>query len=145
MKNYTRIALLSLVLCSFSVFAANKSGRHLNPTTNKARKASNQNQVLTTTPFFTEDFASGLPAGWQTVDNAGNGVNWGYTTTGIANQVDYPGYDSLSTTGTSAANGYMLYDSDASNGGVGGEDADLITDAIDCSAHSNVHLHSMNF
>jgi hypothetical protein len=34
----------------------------------------------------------------------------------------------------------MIYDSDSANGSVGGEDADLITDAIDCSAHANVHL-----
>ncbi len=141
MKNYTRIALLSLLLCSFSVFATSKNGgRHLNPTTRAVQKAANQNQIQAITPFFFEDFASGLPSGWQAIDNAGNGVNWTYTTTGIANQGSYPGYDSLSTTNTSASNGYMMYDSDSTNGGVGGEDADLITDAIDCSAHSNVHL-----
>ncbi len=141
MKNYTRIALLSFVLCSISVFATSKNGRrHVNQTTRSVQKAATQNQIQALTPFFYEDFAAGLPSGWQAVDNAGNGVNWGYTTSGIANQVDYPGYDSLSVTNTSAANGYMLYDSDSSNGGVGGEDADLITDAIDCSTHSNVHL-----
>lgn len=141
MKNYTRIAFLSLVLCSFSLFATSKNGgRHVNPTTRTVQKAANQNQIQALTPFFYEDFASGLPSGWQAVDNAGNGVNWGYTTSGIANQGSYPGYDSLSITNTSASNGYMMYDSDSTNGGVGGEDADLITDAIDCSTHSNVHL-----
>ena len=139
MKNYTRIALLSLILCSFSVFA-NNSKTHNNKTTQTTQKVAGQNQTQTITPFFVEDFASGLPSGWQALDNAGNGVNWSYTTTGIANQVSYPGFDSLSTTNTSAANGYMVYDSDASNGSVGGEDADLITNAIDCSTHSNVHL-----
>ena len=141
MKNYTRIALLSLILCSFSVFATTNNGkRHVNKTTKAVQKVANQNQTQAITPFFYEDFASGLPSGWQALDNAGNGVNWSYTTTGIANQGSYPGFDSLSHTNTSAANGYMIYDSDASNGSVGGEDADLITDAIDCSAHSNVHL-----
>lgn len=141
MKNYTRIALLSLILCSFSVFATSNNGkRQVKKTTKAVQKAANQNQTQAITPFFFEDFASGLPAGWQALDNAGNGVNWAYTTTGIVNQGNYPGFDSLSHTNTSAANGYMIYDSDASNGSVGGEDADLITDAIDCSAHSNVHL-----
>lgn len=140
MKNYTRIALFAFVLCSFSAFAGTKNGRHLNPTTKAVQKAANQNQVQALTPFFYEDFAAGLPSGWQAIDNAGNGINWSYTTTGIANQGSYPGYDSLSTTNTSASNGYMIYDSDASNGGVGGEDADLITGPIDCSTHSNVHL-----
>lgn len=141
MKNYTRIALLSLILCSVTVFASSTKGRrHIKQTTKTIQKVASQNQTQAITPFFYEDFASGLPSGWQALDNAGNGVNWSYTTTGIANQGSYPGYDSLSTTNTSAANGYMIYDSDASNGSVGGEDADLITDAIDCSAHSNVHL-----
>ncbi len=142
MKNSTRIAVLALLFCSFSTIAATKKGnRHVNPTNKKVQRANNQNQILASTAFFYEDFSAGLPSGWQAIDNAGNGVNWSYTTTGIANQGSYPGFDSLSTTNTSAANGYMIYDSDASNGSVGGENADMITDAIDCSAHSNVHLY----
>lgn len=142
MKNSTRIAVLALLFCSFTTFAATKAGkRHVNPTSKKVERSSNPNQIQALTPFYYEGFSSGLPAGWQTIDNAGNGVNWGYTTTGIANQGSYPGFDSLSTANTTATDGYMIYDSDAQNGSVGGEDADMITDAIDCSLHSNVHLY----
>lgn len=141
MKNSTRIALLSLLFCSYSVFATTKNvSRHINATPKEVQKAGTQNQTQSITPFFYEDFALGLPAGWQAIDNAGNGVNWSYTTTGIFNYGTYPGWDSLSVTNTTASNGYMIYDSDASNGSVGGENADMITDAIDCSLHSNVHL-----
>ncbi len=139
MKNYTRIALIFLLLSSVTSFGAGvKSNRHIK--TSKVTKNSIQNRMQTISPFFYENFSGGLPAGWQTLDNAGNGVNWSFTTTGIANQGFYPGLDSLSPTNTSAANGYMIYDSDASNASVNGENADLITDAIDCSLHSNVHL-----
>ena len=62
MKNYTRIALLSLILCSFSVFATTNNGkRHVNKTTKAVQKVANQNQTQAITPFFYEDFASGLP------------------------------------------------------------------------------------
>ncbi len=139
MKNYTRIALIFLLLSSVSSFGAGvKSNRHIK--TSKVTKNSIQNRMQTLTPFFYENFSAGLPAGWQTIDNAGHGVNWSFTTTGIAHQGSYPGLDSLSPTNTSAGNGYMIYDSDASTASVGGENADLITDAIDCSLHSNVHL-----
>lgn len=90
--------------------------------------------------FYTEDFAGGLPSGWTTVDSAGNGINWRYTTTGPY----YSGYDSLSVTMTSAANGYMIYESDSLNS-VGGENAYLQSAAINCSAHSTVHLVYKDF
>ena len=139
MKNYTRIALIFLLLSSVTSFGAGvKSNRHIK--TSKVTKNSIQNRMQTLTPFFYENFSAGLPAGWQTIDNAGHGVNWSFTTTGISRQGSYPGLDSLSPTNTSAGNGYMIYDSDASTASVGGENADLITDAIDCSLHSNVHL-----
>ncbi|MBL0104684.1 MAG: T9SS type A sorting domain-containing protein [Bacteroidetes bacterium] len=143
MKNYTRIAFLFLLLCSVNTFAAGKHQRGARTTTKSAARHGviNPNSSLSNTIFYSEDFASGLPLTWQAVDNAGNGINWSYTTTGITNQGSYGMYDSLSTLNTTAANGYMIYDSDASNGGVGGEDADLLTGPIDCSTYSNVHLY----
>ena len=139
MKNYTRIAFLFLILSSVSAIGAStRSSRHVKP--NNSHKIVQQNRTNVLSPFYYEDFSTGLPAGWQAIDNSTHGVNWAYTTTGITNSTAYPGFDSLSPTNTSAANGYMLYDSDAGNTSVGGENADLISGAIDCSTHSNVHL-----
>jgi hypothetical protein len=90
-------------------------------------------------PFYTEDFANGLPSAWQAIDSAGNGLNWRYTTTG-----SHDG-NSLSSTGTSASNGYMIYDSDSAGGMHGVDMADLISGPIDCSTHPNVHLNFNEF
>ncbi|MFM7217145.1 MAG: T9SS type A sorting domain-containing protein [Bacteroidota bacterium] len=90
--------------------------------------------------FFTESFASGLPASWSVSDNSGNGVNWKYSTAGAVNPTLQPFPSLISAIGTSAADGFMLYDSDSAGQSVGGEDADLTTIRIDCSGRSNVHL-----
>lgn len=96
--------------------------------------------------IYTEDFSNGIPSGWQLIDNAGNGVNWKLTTTGIYNAAQYPQLISrLSQNGTTAANGYMLYDSDSSGQTVQGEDADMITGSIDCSNHATVRLSFQQF
>ncbi len=84
--------------------------------------------------FFTEDFSSGIPAGWTNVDAAGNGVVWTATSAGAANG------DTMSTVGTSAANGYVIFDSDGSGASVGGEDGILTSSAIDCSGKPLVVL-----
>ncbi len=89
-------------------------------------------------PFFTEDFASGIPATWGNIDNAGSGVVWVYTTTGayVPNLV----VDAqLNPIGTSASNGYAKIDSDSAGFGVL-EDASLVTPAINCTGHTNVRL-----
>jgi len=88
--------------------------------------------------FFTEDFASGIPLGWTNVDNSGNNILWRVTTTGASNgnvSVDTV----LNTAGTTAANGYLIIDSDSA-GQSSTQDAVLTTAAINCSAHSSVHL-----
>jgi hypothetical protein len=97
----------------------------------------NPNTVLSV-PFYSEDFASGLPGTWLNIDN-GSAANvlWRWTDSGAAN--GFPFDDAMDTAGTSAENGYMIFDSDSAGGG-GGEDASLITDAIDCSGKANVHL-----
>lgn len=88
--------------------------------------------------FFTEDFASGIPAGWTNVDNSGNNVLWRATTTGAINGNPYT--DSvLSNAGTSAANGYLIIDSDSAGQSLT-EDAVLTSSAINCAGHSSVHL-----
>ncbi|MFM9050955.1 MAG: choice-of-anchor J domain-containing protein [Bacteroidota bacterium] len=93
-----------------------------------------------TSAFFIETFSGTLPQGWSVIDNAGNGVNWKHTLTGADNFTNQPFPAALSISGSSAGDGYMLYDSDSSGQSVGGEDADLISPRIDCSGKSNVHL-----
>ena len=88
----------------------------------------------TAVAIFSEDFAAGLPATWSAVDNIGNGEIWTYTTVGAS------GGDTLSSVGTSAANGYMLFDSDLGGTTTGAEDADLKTPAINCSSNASVFL-----
>src|SRR5688572_13913820 len=88
--------------------------------------------------FFTEDFASGIPPGWTNVDLSGNNILWRTTTTGSSNgnvSVDTV----LNPAGTTAANGYLIIDSDSA-GQLVTQDAVLTTDAINCSGHTSVHL-----
>ncbi|MFM9027788.1 MAG: hypothetical protein ACKOQ6_07300, partial [Bacteroidota bacterium] len=42
----------------------------------KAPPANHSTQV----PFYSEDFAGGIPAGWTLVDSASSGVNWTVST-----------------------------------------------------------------
>ncbi len=143
MKNSTRIFIfLAFVLSSYCLSAANRHGSQApvdNGATKSFRSTPTPNRVQAV-PFYSEDFNGGLPAGWQAIDNAGNGVNWHWTTTGIYNVGSTPGLDTLSSDGTTAANGYMVYDSDSAGGTLTGEDADLISGSIDCSLYTVVHL-----
>ena len=125
----------------------NRSGKQVNQTASQInqsmRVAPQANQV--NAAFYSEDFAAGIPAGWSNVDATSSGVNWSYTTTGAFNQVDYDGFDSLSTTGTTAANGYIKFDSDSAGASVGGEDGILTTSAINCTGQSTVRFRCNEF
>lgn len=88
--------------------------------------------------FFSEDFASGIPAGWTNVDNSGNNVLWRTTTTG-ALSMGAPVDAQLNPVGTSAANGYLILDSDSAGSSLT-ENTELTTVAINCSGHPNVYL-----
>ncbi len=127
MKKITTYTFVFLMLIT-SVMASNPSGNNKNGTA----RHSGPNSVQTV-PFYMQDFSGGIPGTWQNNDNAGDGVMWRYTTTGSS-----IGFGNLSNAGTSAANGYVILDSDSAF--PGGADAELITDAIDCSSKANVHL-----
>ncbi|CAN5517042.1 hypothetical protein BH11BAC1_BH11BAC1_00320 [soil metagenome] len=127
MKKITTHAFVFLLLVS-TAMAGNQSGKKNNGT---ARHG--QGNSTLTIPFYSEDFASGIPGTWQSTDNVGDGVVWRYTTTGSSLS-----FGNLNPTGTTAANGYVILDSDSAF--PSGADAELITDAIDCSAKTNVHL-----
>ena len=136
MKYYYYILFTCLLLNSFLSIAGDKNNPSPALITILTNRAGQINLQKTSSPFFNEDFASGLPSGWQVIDSAGIGVNWHFTTTGTYNTA----YDSLSVINTTAANGYMIYDSDSANITFGGENADLISTSINCSLHPNVHL-----
>ena len=137
MKYYTLILFTGILFNSFLSLANDKKqNQHSRLLTSPALNAGKIIFQNSFTPFFSEDFAGGFSSGWQAIDRAGNGVNWHYTTTGTYNTL----YDSLSVVGTTAVNGYMIYDSDSANTSVGGENADLISPSINCSSHPNVHL-----
>ena len=76
--------------------------------------------------IYSTDFAGSLPADWTTNLISGP-VNWAWTDTGG----DYGGQ----LNSTTAANGYMILDSDGLGTG-SSEEADLISPAIDCSGAS---------
>lgn len=106
--------------------------------TNHDYNKNENNNTNIVMPFFTEDFAAGIPAGWTNTDNAGSGVVWVVTTTGAYNTgavVD----EQLNPSGTSAANGYLKIDSDSAGPG-SAQNASITTVAINCSGHSLVHL-----
>ena len=136
MKYYYYILFTGILLNSFLSFAGDTNKQPPALATKLTNNAGLLDLQKTSSPFFVEDFASGLPSGWQVIDSAGIGVNWHYTTTGTYNTA----YDSLSVNGTTAANGYMIYDSDSANTAFGNENADLISTSINCSLHPNVHL-----
>ncbi len=109
---------------------------------NEKQSSSNSSAFNRSTqaPFFSEVFAGGIPPTWQNIDSSGSGVYWTWTTSGT--YIPYPGQnDSLSVSGTSANNGYMMFDSDSAQGTAQGEYGVLITDAIDCSMHSTVRVN----
>ncbi len=140
MKNYTRILLLSILLSPFATMAGNGI-KNQNKETNYARKIVNGqvNFSNSFSAFYTEDFSGGVPSGWQQIDSAGNGKVWKHTTTGAFDNT------TLDSNGTTSNNGYMIIDSDSSLSSIGGENADLITDAIDCTGKPTVVLNFNEF
>jgi len=143
MKNSTRIFLAFVFLLSTGIMNA-RTREHSVATSDQGNPMNFRSNpvpsLINAVPFYTEDFASGLPSGWTAVDNNSSGVNWRWTTTGIYNVGSTPGLDTLNSVGTSAANGYMIFDSDSSNGTLFGEDADLTSGSIDCSMYNVVRL-----
>ena len=85
MKYYFCILFTCILLNSFLSFAGDKNNQHPALVTTLTNKTEQLNLQKTSSPFFNEDFASGLPSGWQVIDSAGIGVNWHFTITGTYN------------------------------------------------------------
>ncbi len=137
MKKFTSYFFILLMIATSTAMAGDSFAKKKND----SARHGNTNHVLTT-PFYLEDFASGIPATWQNVDNAASGVVWRFTTTGATGS-SFPCSGAMSNAGTSAANGYVIFDSDSAFPAAG--DADLISAAINCSARTNVHLTFASF
>jgi hypothetical protein len=90
--------------------------------------------------FFNEDFSGGIPAGWQLADSTGSQVQWRWTITGSLNLPGSLDTNFLHTAGTTAANGYMIFDSDSAEGTGGDENSWLVSPAINATGKTNVHL-----
>ena len=84
MKNSTRIltVLLCLLVSSLAVNARNGQIIPASPQASSAGTPGQSNLMNAILPFYSEDFASGLPATWQAIDSTGNVLNWKYTTVG---------------------------------------------------------------
>ncbi len=96
-------------------------------------------------PFWTEDFDNGIPTGWTTTDGSSNGVLWeACSGTGPSpNCVDLYGQDPFAS--TTAANGFVVVDSDAAGDLPTNHISRLTTSAIDCSAASKVFAIFQNY
>jgi hypothetical protein len=87
--------------------------------------------------FFTQNFAGGtIPAGWTTTDGSGNGIIWEGCTGPSAGCVDLYGRPEFAS--TTAANGFVVLDSDAGQELPSNHISRLTTSAIDCSGKSAV-------
>lgn len=98
------------------------------------------------TPFYSENFANGIPAGWTNVDAtslAAQAVIFQHSTDPAAVAVAALGYTPSSTFGSAtAANGYIWANSDRGLASAPAEDhtTRLTTTAINCSGQNIVYL-----
>ena len=97
------------------------------------------------TVFYSEDFAGGLPAGWAIIDSVATPIGevWQWSDTINPFAVTLVGgvsVDSFSTLGTTAANGYMIFDSDGYGDNSSAENSSLVSTPINCSGAALVHL-----
>lgn len=92
--------------------------------------------------IYTQDFASGVPAGWAITDSSGGGKIWTYDTDGPSGPSGTPADAILSPT---ASNGFMIMDDDNFGQGTGATRTDLISTAINCSAFPSVRIKFVDF
>ncbi len=96
-------------------------------------------------PFFTEDFAQGIPSGWENVDTTGQGFIWEHCDNRLQCPLSDPtfqfsGLEDDRFRSKTAANGYVFVDSRASNGQIQASVSRLTTPSIDCSDKAEVFL-----
>lgn len=149
-----RILLFGALLLSYGTMAqitAVEKDCVSEKTTRPAVKPLADNNSNRATPFWTEDFGGGFPAGWTVLDTSGI-CPWSYSTDGTwgnfnGNNGTAAAAGISSTTG---ANGFLICDIDSANhftyGQPSGSNYQYLssyvgTDAIDCSTHGSVILN----
>jgi hypothetical protein len=91
------------------------------------------------TPFYAVNFSTGLPAGWTSVDASNQGITWEYCT-GPAGNCSPVFTGQVPFASSSAANGFMVVNSDASGAVLPNNHvSELTTTAINCSAQNFVY------
>jgi hypothetical protein len=93
--------------------------------------------------FYTEDFDGAIPSDWTNVEVVGNGMafsTWVWTDAAPTGPF---GIDALAS--STAANGFVLFDSDSNCNHPGGQDAWLISPEFDCSDKDVVFLKIETF
>lgn len=94
--------------------------------------------------FYTQDFSGGaIPAGWTTTDGSANGVLWEYCSGPAAGCVDLYGLTPFAS--TTAANGFVVLDSDAAGDLPSNHISRITSAAIDCSGKSQVFATFENY
>jgi hypothetical protein len=91
--------------------------------------------IFAQTVIFSDDFSTGL-TNWRTVDNSGGG-NWDTTLTGSV--------DGTMLNSTTAANGYVIFDSNGLGDDNMFEDADLISKRLNTTGISVVKLRFQQY
>jgi len=95
------------------------------------------------TPFFTEEFAGGIPDDWNAIEVVGDGTpsaNWVWTDMGAAG----PLANAIAPLESeSASNGWMIFDSDLNCSGA--QDAWLVAPQLDLSNREQVFLEFQNY
>ncbi|MGJ8661350.1 MAG: hypothetical protein ACSHXL_04885, partial [Bacteroidota bacterium] len=115
----------------------------------KAKPATNNNQK-SSTPFYTEDFGGGYPAGWTTQDTSGV-CPWSYSTDGTWGYFNGNNATAAAAgiNSTTAANGFLICDVDSANHFTNGQPSGsnyqylstyFTSSAINCSSHNSVVL-----
>lgn len=93
--------------------------------------------------FYSEDFAGAFPSDWTSVVVVGNNQPssaWIYTTTGAAGP-----FATADLASTTAANGWMIFDSDLNCNDPAGQDAWLISPAINAADKDRVWITFQTF
>jgi hypothetical protein len=101
--------------------------------------------------FYTQDFGSGIPAGWTNAGTDASGQAhtnmWKYTHTGNHSAIGWP---TVALNSPTAANGWIIFDSDSlddsqAGGTLAPQRGYLTTTPISCTGHSNVLLQFYQF
>lgn len=139
-KIYTLLAFAMVGTVAFGQLSLNTTERAVTKKQAQTRatetiSVENTAHVGSRVDIYVQDFAGGLPSDWTTVAESGP-CNWVWTDVG--HQGDFPSAPLASTT---AANGWMILDSDDCNFQGGGDELNYLTGpSIDCSAYDAVSV-----